>query len=176
LGHWDFCIVTQADRQKIHDRAEQATEDLGLSGKSNGRDVFQALYDIQIAAVEDANARPMVPNVAGLEMSRTCLLSAEFLVESLTKPGQSDIARDENRREAAYLLKRCLDNIAFLNSVIEDESGSSAREIRNAAFVSGAEWMKGRIRASVLMDCGNDEGHSAVMAVDETDLPGEAER
>ena len=134
--------MTQADRQKIHDRAEQATEDLGLSGKSNGRDVFQALYDLQIAAVEDANARPMVPNVAGLEMSRTCLLSAEVLVVNLTKPGQSDIAQDENRREAAYLLKRCLDNIAFLNSVIEDESGSSNREIRNNAFVSGVEWAR----------------------------------
>lgn len=129
-------------------------------------------------AVEQTIHRPALEGVAGAELQEADLVYAEELITSIDSDSyhsQSD-ANDLLFR-SRILINALLIDRAFLVSVIRDEAQSSAREVRNVAFVSGAMWIKKKIYLSVVLDCGGNEKHSAVIAVADVALPrpGEAE-
>jgi hypothetical protein len=121
------------------ERAEKCRRDLDEWPYQDNDPARAAIVQAHIEeAIAEALARPVLPDVAGSELTQAQLQDMQYAVGG-------------RGRDAALrlMLSDLLCDHAFLRSVIQDEAGTSTREVRNSAFRSGAEWMREKIREAL---------------------------
>lgn len=99
-----------------------------------GKWMENLFVETQNAAVSEALARPVLPDVAGAELTEAQYLDFRDAIKTERSVGVIRL-----------MLADLLREYDLLRSVIQDEAGTSTREVRNSAFRSGIEWAKNRV-------------------------------